>query len=72
MVGGFHALIIILILISALHGANVTLPNSDAIVSIYQNGTWFEQVHNRITNFWFFRTEAIFIIPMNIFLFLLA
>lgn len=70
MVGGFHALIILLVLISALLGANVTLPTNDAIVSIYQNGTWFEQIHNRLTNFWFFRTEAVFIIPMNIFLFL--
>ena len=72
MVGGFHALIIILVLISALQGANVTLPSNDAIVSIYQNDSWFEQVYNRITNFLFFRTEAIFIIPMNIFLFLLG
>ncbi|MFJ7736273.1 DUF418 domain-containing protein [Lysinibacillus sp. NPDC097287] len=72
MVGGFHAFIILLILISALQGANVTLPSTDAIVSIYQNGTWFEQINNRLTNFWFFRTEAIFIIPMNIFLFLMG
>ncbi|MEK4425099.1 DUF418 domain-containing protein [Solibacillus sp. FSL K6-1523] len=72
LVGGFHALIILLVLITALSGANMTLPSSDAIVSIYQNGTWFEQIDNRLTNFWFFRTEAIFIIPMNIFLFLLG
>lgn len=72
MVGGFHALIILLVLISALLGANMTIPNNDAIVSIYQNGTWLEQIVNRLTNFWFFRTEAIFIIPMNIFLFLMG
>ncbi len=72
LVGGFHALFILLVLLTALLGANVSLPSNDAIVSIYQNGTWFEQVLNRITNFWFFRTEAIFIIPMNIFLFLLG
>ncbi|WP_211263242.1 DUF418 domain-containing protein [Lysinibacillus contaminans] len=72
IVGGFHTLMILLILVSALLGANVTLPSDDAIVSIYQNGTWFEQIHNRLTNFWFFRTEAIFIIPMNIFLFLMG
>lgn len=71
-VGGIHALIILLVLVTALLGANVSLPSNDAIVSIYQNGTWFEQIDNRLTNFWFFRTEAIFIIPMNIFLFLIG
>ncbi|MET4560290.1 uncharacterized protein ABIA69_001434 [Lysinibacillus parviboronicapiens] len=72
LVGGFHALIILLILVSALLGSNMSLPGNDLIVSIYQHGTWFEQIHNRLTNFWFFRTEAIFIIPMNIFLFLMG
>ncbi|MGE7090478.1 DUF418 domain-containing protein [Lysinibacillus sp. NPDC048646] len=72
LIGGFHALIILLILVSALLGANMSLPGNDSIVSIYQHGSWFEQIHNRITNFWFFRTEAIFIIPMNIFLFLMG
>ncbi|MEG0383572.1 DUF418 domain-containing protein [Solibacillus cecembensis] len=72
LVGGFHALFILLVLLTALLGANVSLPSNDAIVSIYQNGTWFEQIDNRLTNFWFFRTEAIFIIPMNIFLFLIG
>ncbi|WP_420798416.1 DUF418 domain-containing protein [Lysinibacillus parviboronicapiens] len=72
LVGGFHALIILLILVSVLLGANMSLPGNDLIVSIYQHGTWFEQIHNRLTNFWFFRTEAIFIIPMNIFLFLMG
>ena len=72
MVGGFHTLLILLILISALQGANVNLPSDDTLVNIYQNGTWFEQIVNRLTNFWFFRTEAIFIIPMNIFLFLMG
>lgn len=72
MIGGFHTLLILLILISALLGANMTLPTNDTIMSLYQNGTWFEQIVNRLTNFWFFRTEAIFIIPMNIFLFLMG
>lgn len=72
LVGGFHALLILLILISALLGANTSIPTSDVIVSIYQNGSWFDQIHNRLMNFWIFRTEAIFIIPMNIFLFLMG
>lgn len=69
--GGFHAMMILLILYSTLQGANV-LYESDSVVSLYQNGTWFEQIQYRLANFLYYRTEAIFIIPMNIFLFLLG
>ncbi|MGE8003859.1 DUF418 domain-containing protein [Lysinibacillus sp. NPDC093216] len=71
--GSFHALTILLILVSALLGAiNVSLAGLDPVVSLYENGTWFEQIQYRLTNFLYYRTEAIFIIPMNIFLFLLG
>ncbi|MEG0385520.1 MAG: DUF418 domain-containing protein, partial [Solibacillus sp.] len=43
-VGGFHAFIILLILITALLGANMTLPSNAAIINLYQYGTWFEQI----------------------------
>jgi len=69
--GGFHAIMILFILLSTLQGANV-LYDSDSVVSLYQNGTWFEQIQYRLANFLYYRTEAIFIIPMNIFLFLLG
>ncbi|MEX3745623.1 MULTISPECIES: DUF418 domain-containing protein [Lysinibacillus] len=69
--GGFHAMMILLILFSTLQGANA-LYESDSVVSLYQNGTWFEQIQYRLANFLYYRTEAIFIIPMNIFLFLLG
>ncbi|MFJ8099935.1 MULTISPECIES: DUF418 domain-containing protein [unclassified Lysinibacillus] len=71
--GSFHALTILLILVSALLGAiNVSLAGLDPVVSLYENGTWLEQIQYRLTNFLYYRTEAIFIIPMNIFLFLLG
>lgn len=71
--GSFHALMILLILVGSLQGgANVSIVGLDPIVSLYENGTWFEQIQNRLTYFLYFRTEAIFIIPMNIFLFLLG
>ncbi|WP_374967209.1 DUF418 domain-containing protein [Lysinibacillus sp. RS5] len=69
--GGFHAMMILLILFSTLQGTNV-LYESDLVVSLYQHGTWFEQIQYRLANFLYYRTEAIFIIPMNIFLFLLG
>lgn len=70
LIGGFHVLIIMLILVVAFLGADMSV--TSPFVSIYQNGTWFEQIENRLTNFAYFRIEAIFIIPMNIFLFLLG
>ncbi|WP_427110702.1 DUF418 domain-containing protein [Lysinibacillus xylanilyticus] len=70
--GSFHAGMIFLILVSALLGANASFAGFDSVVSLYENGTWFEQIQYRLTNFLYYRTEAIFIIPMNIFLFLLG
>ncbi|OXS76497.1 hypothetical protein B1B04_04805 [Lysinibacillus sp. KCTC 33748] len=70
--GSFHAVMILLILVSSLLGANAYLTGVDPVVSLYENGTWFEQIQYRLTNFLYYRTEAIFIIPMNIFLFLLG
>ncbi|MGE8037678.1 DUF418 domain-containing protein [Lysinibacillus sp. NPDC093692] len=70
--GSFHAVMILLILVSSLLGANASLTGVDPVVSLYENGTWFEQIQYRLTNFLYYRTEAIFIIPMNIFLFLLG
>jgi len=70
--GSFHTVMILLILVSALLGANASFASFDPVVSLYENGTWFEQIQYRLTNFLYYRTEAIFIIPMNIFLFLLG
>jgi len=71
--GSFHALTILIILVGTLQGAaNVSLAGLDPVVNLYENGTWFEQIQYRLTHFLYYRTEAIFIIPMNIFLFLLG
>jgi uncharacterized protein len=44
----------------------------DMITDLYASGTWWEQVMFRLSNFGFFRTESIAIIPLNVFLFLLG
>ncbi|PYZ96344.1 hypothetical protein CR205_11480 [Alteribacter lacisalsi] len=41
-----------------------------AMSAVYLNGTYFEQVAFRFSDFWAMRAEAIAIIPMNILLFL--
>lgn len=69
---GLHGGIILLLLASALLGANISTASMDWLGALYQNGTWFEQIYNRLLNFAYFRTEAIFIIPMNVCLFLIG
>lgn len=75
--GGVHALLLLL-LFSALawinapqSGANVNLFEGTAeVIALYQNGTWVEQIQYRLANFWELRSEAIFVLPLNVFLFL--
>jgi len=70
--GSFHILLIMLIFISSLQGAMVSFNGMESVAALYENGTWLAQVQHRLTNFLFYRTEAIFIIPMNVFLFILG
>ncbi|MGE7696495.1 DUF418 domain-containing protein [Lysinibacillus sp. NPDC094177] len=71
--GSFHTLMILIILVGTLQGAaNVSIAGIDPVVKLYENGTWFEQIQYRLTHFLYYRTESIFIFPMNIFLFLLG
>ena len=70
--GGFHATVILLLLLLGLLGANMSLGSFQEVTALYQDGTWVQQIHYRLSNFLLLRTEAIFIIPMNIFLFLLG
>ncbi|WP_044641211.1 DUF418 domain-containing protein [Risungbinella massiliensis] len=70
--GTFHAVVMLYILgVSIYFGSGVMLlGDMDYTVSLYQNGTWIEQIQARLENFLPLRSEAIFVIPMNIFLFL--
>ncbi|MFQ6391311.1 DUF418 domain-containing protein [Priestia aryabhattai] len=43
---------------------------SQEVMNLYQNGTWINQIQYRLLHFWELRTEAIFAIPFNIFMFL--
>lgn len=70
--GGFHAFVILSLLILGLLGANMSLGSFQEVMDLYKEGTWLEQIQYRLSNFLLLRTEAIFIIPMNIFLFLLG
>ncbi|MGF9697429.1 MULTISPECIES: DUF418 domain-containing protein [Paenibacillus] len=62
-VGGITALL-------ALSESGSSFNGMEIITQLYAAGTWWEQVLFRLSNFVFFRTESIAIIPLNIFLFL--
>ncbi|REK75033.1 DUF418 domain-containing protein [Paenibacillus paeoniae] len=74
--GGFHIVVMLFILISGillgLSGGNVSLGDMKETVLLYKDGSWLQQVEYRLSHFIIFRMEALFVIPMNIFLFLLG
>ncbi len=70
--GGIHAAVILLVMLGGLLGANMSLGSFQEVVGLYRDGSWIEQVQYRLGNFLQLRAEAIFVIPMNIFLFLLG
>ncbi|MGG3888332.1 DUF418 domain-containing protein [Metabacillus fastidiosus] len=76
IIGGLHAAFILLIFIqgilSNVLGAQVSIGDMKEVVSLYKDGSWLEQIQYRLMNFPVLRTEVIFLIPFNIFLFLLG
>ncbi|MBS7531965.1 DUF418 domain-containing protein [Hazenella sp. IB182353] len=72
IVGSWHILMIMLIFVSSWYGASQVDLNMESVSGLYANGTWIEQIQNRLDHFIYYRMEAIFIIPMNIFLFLVG
>lgn len=72
VIGCFHGGFILLILVAGLLGANLSLGSFQEVVLLYKNAPWLEQVQYRLSNLVLLRSEAILIIPMNIFLFLLG
>ena len=72
VIASIHATFILAILVLSLMAGDLSMGGSGEIVALYQNGTWLEQVHYRLNDFLLLRVEAIFVIPMNVFLFLLG
>lgn len=68
LTGTVHVLFIVLLFFTA----NFSLGSFADVVQLYREGTWFEQIHYRLENFIVLRLEALMIIPMNLFLFLLG
>ncbi|HLR70181.1 MAG TPA: DUF418 domain-containing protein [Pseudogracilibacillus sp.] len=72
IIGSIHGILILFLLVVALLGANMSLGSFYEVTLLYKNGTWIEQIQYRLSNFLLLRSEVIFVIPMNIFLFLLG
>jgi len=51
-------------------GGNLSWGNMDPVVKLYREGTWLEQVVYRLSSFAILRLEAVFVIPLNVILFL--
>ena len=71
IVGSIHAVMILFLLAVSLLGANISV-SFESVVPLYQSGSWLQQIQYRLSNFLLLRSEAIFIIPLNVFLFLLG
>src|SRR5690606_31775440 len=74
LAGGFHGIMMLLILALGIYlgltGEQISIGDFRDVVSVYKEGSWRDQVEERLANFWFLRSEVIFVIPMNMFLFL--
>lgn len=70
--GSFCALLFLFIFSLPFIGAHMSLGSFAEIVTLYKEGSWLEQVQYRLNNFFILRSEAFFVIPTNIFLFLLG
>ncbi|NMO95063.1 DUF418 domain-containing protein [Paenibacillus lemnae] len=72
--GSIHGIFVLLLfmatMITYFMGGSMSIGNAAFSETVYSSGTWLEQVMFRISNFGFFRTEAVFVLPLNIFLFL--
>ncbi len=70
--GALHLGMLALIFTSMLLGPAFSMASSPQLIAIYAEGSWLEQVQNRLANFMLFRAEAIFILPLNICLFIVG
>lgn len=76
LLGGLHVfgvlLISAVILVGIFADANMAVGDMTQVVALYKDGTWLQQLQYRLSDFWVLRMEVIFVIPMNVFLFLLG
>ncbi|UHA73787.1 DUF418 domain-containing protein [Paenibacillus sp. 481] len=70
--GGIHLLLLLLIHVVLATAAGGGTSGVNEVALLFKEGTWLEQLQFRFNNFWFYRTESIIILPMNICLFLLG
>lgn len=69
-----HLLFIFVVFLGMLSspGGDSLVPISQKVMNLYQNGTWINQIQYRLLNFWELRTEAIFLMPFNVCMFLIG
>ncbi|MFC4101482.1 DUF418 domain-containing protein [Paenibacillus xanthanilyticus] len=74
--GSIHLMLIALLFLYSLglyvNGGSLASDGAQMTEVIYRSGTWLEQLEFRLQYFAFFRTEAILVLPLNTFLFLVG
>jgi len=66
----FIVLVFLGVLTNSIGDELVAVPKE--VVNLYQHGSWMNQMQYRLFHFWELRTEAIFVIPFNICMFLIG
>jgi uncharacterized protein len=76
ILGGGYALVMLAIaaleLLLFASGARISFGDMAPVAALYREGAWLEQVVYRLSSFAVLRIEAIFVIPLNVILFLLG
>lgn len=72
VIGSIHTTLILALLALGLLGANMSLGSFEEVTALYREGTWLQQIQYRLSHFPILRMEAVLVIPMNVFLFLLG
>ena len=76
ILGGGYALVMLAVVALEIGlvamGANLSFGDMAPVATLYREGTWLEQVAYRLSSFAVLRVEAVFVIPLNIILFLLG
>lgn len=67
--GGLHFLMVVSVFLLTLLSPALS---DEVNLNLYRDGSWIDQIMYRFDSFWIYRSESIFIIPLNVFLFLLG
>ncbi|XID91924.1 DUF418 domain-containing protein [Paenibacillaceae bacterium WGS1546] len=76
IIGGIHGAMMLLIMAALIAlgatGGHFSFGDMSEVVLLYKEGSWLQQMAFRLENMLLLRFESVFVVPMNVFLFLLG